>query len=300
MNEAQPEGGGDAGLEKSVSEQLEEAEADVKSLQEELARAREEAAEIHRVGAAVLDAMEVAMGPLMARLAVARTNCSHLDVDSIQAAALDHRGIAEPGQKESPLEAEAEIQHLEQDIDHYQVQVERLQVEETQRAHELRRLKAEIVEAQENLSYEQQRMRHFELVKQTGSHGVAGWAGMSPAGVGRRTMHVRAEKKLRECAEQRGSRLVRNVSELAGDTAAQQSAIAMLTKKLEAVRSQAQNRGRELAKATLHSEELRMRLNGKGGDAATARSGAGGNKGGKVMRKAQQTKSTGKLPQLSF
>mmetsp|Transcript_6162 Transcript_6162/g.10715 ORF Transcript_6162/g.10715 Transcript_6162/m.10715 type:complete len:296 (-) Transcript_6162:79-966(-) len=281
--------------EQSAGDALAQTEAELESLRHEVEKAREEAAETHRVGAAVLDAMEAAMGPLMARLAVARQNCADLDVDSIPAVGLDHRGMAEPGQKESPVEMEAEIQHLEQDIDHFQVQVERLHVEETQRTHEIRRLKTVIAEAQENLAYEQQRVRHFEVVQQTGAHGIAGWAGMGPAGVGRRTMQVRAEKKLRECAEQRGSRLVRNVSELAADTAAQQSAIALLTKKLNVARAQAQQRGSDLAKATLHSEELRLKLNGKASENSSSNSSG---KGGKPRK--TQTRSTGKLPQLSF
>merc|ERR1719409_2560127 len=147
-------------------------------------------------------------------------------------------------------DVEAEVEHLQLDIAHFQHKAERLQVEERQRSHEISRLCGELSEAYEHLAYEQQCVRHHEVCQQFGiDPSGGGWAGMGPCGIGRRTLEVRAEQKLREHAEQRGGRLARDVTKLASDTSQQQASIAQLGRRLKCVRKSLEDRDKRIANA---------------------------------------------------
>lgn len=187
--------------------------------------------------------------------------------------------------------------------------VERKQAKERQREDELQRLQTEVAEAQESLGYEQQRLRHFEVCQKIGPS-AGGWAGLGPNGIGRRTMEVRAEKRLRECAELRAGRLAGQVTRLAGDTSTQQSTIGQLSKRLQLVRSLTQNKEQQQADAALKNADLKLKLQkplGPGTDILGAMKeeaslqqavvdAQGQLSGGSRSRK--RISSTGKLPQL--
>jgi len=272
------------------------------------------------------------MAPTMAELAAARKIYGD-EEDLAGLGCLEDEGLS--GQ--SPCATlEAEVKHLELDIQHYQEQVEHLQIEERRRTHELGRLRSELSEVSERLAYEQQSVRHHQVCQQLGLE--TGGGGVGTAGIGRRTMEVRAEKKMREQSEQRTGRLARHVTRLAGDTAAQQSAIDQLSRRLQRVRGSLGDADRKLATASLASSDLQGRLLGEpaaaaadaaepadtscsqGAETADAKEGTGTGlsaneeasgdslrasrgKPGRSLERTKRpgkTKSTGKLPQLSF
>merc|ERR1712146_374448 len=134
-------------------------------------------------------------------------------------------------------ELEMQVKHLELDIGLFQERAERLQVEQRQRGHERERLQTELREVKDSLLYEQQRMRHHEVSKRDG-YVVRDdvWGGLGPSGIGRRTMEVNAEKKLRDTAEKRSLRLSKDVTKLASDAAQKQASVAQLSRKLSRLR----------------------------------------------------------------
>jgi len=185
-------------------------------------------------------------------------------------------------------------------------------VEERQRSHEISRLCGELSEAYEHLAYEQQCVRHHEVCRQFGIEASGGgWAGMGPCGIGRRTLEVRAEQKLRECAEQRGGRLSRDVTKLASDTSAQQASIAQLGARLMRAKKAHAQRDKLRANADKQTQMLHSKLKLTSGEDVASQEvdeyGApmGSSDGGTAVlsrsnKKKGASASTGKLPQLSF
>merc|ERR1712216_269464 len=171
--------------------------------------------------------------------------------------------------------------------------------------------------AHEHLAYEQHCVRHHEECQQYGvdPSGGAGWAGMGPCGIGRRTLEVRAEQKLRECAEQRGGRLGRDITKLASDTSLQQAAIAQLGARLMRARKAHTDRDRRLQHNQKATKLLHAKLKVTGGDGSPSKKPTSGvdaeddddddesSSAEKRMRRSSRkgaAASTGKLPQLSF
>lgn len=305
---------------------LTNAEMRAEGLQEQIMVAQREIAEVTSSGSAVLQALEAAMVPLMAELALTRQACKEYCAEQGEAF------ITGPTESASPLPAEkkqsaaqiiadseAEITHLQLDIAHFQHQSERLQIEERQRQHEISRLCGELSEAYEHLTYEQHCVRHHELCRQVGiDNSGGGWPGMGPCGVGRRTMEVRAEQRLRECAEQRGGRLARDVTKLSSDTSQQQASIAQLGARLMRAKKAHAERDRRL----LHNHKLAKVLQAKlkvasgngqpsqgqrqnelvdaRADDLGATSDSDGTGRSLRSRKKGIAASTGKLPSLSF
>lgn len=264
-------------------------EATYEKLRAEYSRAQREVEDARRAGAAVLSAVEGAMAPLMAELASARLASG----EKLSQSPRNGEAGSKPGG--ALQQVEAEIRHLKLDIEHYRGRTERLQVEERKRFHMLSQLRSDLQEASEDLAYEKQRVRHHEVCRQLGLKD-GGWVGLGPLGVGKRTLEARAEKKLRESAEERAARLTRDVSRLAGDTAEQQTTIEQLSRRLDKCRAVAREREHRLGKAAKQTEELHARLRGSpsailGKVPSFSQSAS--------MRKASSA-STGKLPQLSF
>lgn len=246
----------------AVRSELADVQAQVQELEAQLAQAKQEAAEAHRAGTAVLSALEAAMAPVMAELSAAWMECTRLGIDPVEAQRSEEgpERFADP--MDSVEELEMQVRHLEEDISHFQEKAERMQVEERQRGHETKRLQAELQEVQDSLAYEQQRMRHHDVSKKQGfvvRDDV--WGGLGPSGIGRRTLEVNAEKKLRENAEKRSSKLSRDVTKLAGDAAAKQAAVAQLSKKLNRLRRQNEERQKQIQGATSKATELHCKVN---------------------------------------
>jgi len=321
----------------AVRGELQDADDLFDSLQRELHRAQKEVTDARRAGAAVLSAVESAMAPMMAQLAAARQACPD------EEALADLHDLEDDGHHgKNPSELlEDEVRHLELDITHYQEQVDKLQIEERQRVHELSRLRSELSEVSEQLAYEQHSVRHYQVYQQLGLEpGRAGGVGSGTTGLGKRTLEVRAETKLREFAEQRTGRLLRHVTRLGGDTAAQQSTIDQLSRRLNRVRSTLQEKDRQISAASTAAVDLQARLAkipqleetgdpssdqgveeaGKAetissavsadaaekpsctdasGTVSSLQSAKAGRAGGK-SKQPRKTKSTGKLPHLSF
>lgn len=300
---------------------LADAETKAEALRAEVDKTQREVTQVTRAGGAVLAALEAAMVPLMAELALTRQACKEYCMDRDLPFIIPQQPaeVAKESTEGSRESMEAEVKHLLLDIDHFQHKAERLQIEERQRSHEISRLCGELSEAYEHLAYEQQCVKHHEVCRQFGIEVNSGWAGMGPCGIGRRTLEVRAEKKLRECAEQRGGRLARDVTKLASDTTQQQASIAQLGRRLQSVRKALSERDSRLRHNQKHTELLHAKLkvtsSDGSGQAATdgeqevdgpvASRSASGPEGGALSlqrsrKKGGSAASTGKLPQLSF
>jgi len=304
---------------------LVDAEMQVEALRAEVGQTQREVAEVTRAGGAVLAALEAAMIPLMAELALTRQACKEYCAEQGEAfilgpataAPAEAAGNASSSSAQAAAGVEAEIKHLQLDIAHYQHKAERLQVEERQRSHEISRLCGELSEAYEHLAYEQQCVRHHEVCQQFGiDPSGGGWAGMGPCGIGRRTLEVRAEQKLRECAEQRGGRLARDVTKLASDTSQQQACIAQLGARLMRVKKAHAERDRRLVHNHKQTKLLHAKLKVTSGDGQSAPETREGEQTGVEAgdlgfysdgaarlhrsKKKGVAASTGKLPQLSF
>jgi len=278
----------------ALRNELQKVEDDEMALRKELQKAQREVLEARQAGAALLTAVEAAMAPLMQELATARNACGTADLTT----ALDEEEDGGEKEKDATMNGlrsataaglEAEIRHMELDISHYQDQVEHHHAEERHHDHEMRKLTGEISEISESLSYEKQRVRHYEMKKQLGSGGE-GWAGLGPSGVGRRTMEVRSEQQLREAAENRTGRLTRDLTRLALDTATQQTTIEQLNKRLGDVRKVADQRDGHLRGALTTTSELHRRIRGEPPEISERG----------LKKKKKGTASTGKIPHLSF
>lgn len=264
---------------------MREIELESKKMQEELQRTQKQLEESRRAGSAVLGAVEGAMAPLMAELAMERQRVDHILPSTPRA-----DGAAT---KDSADTLEVEIQHFKLDIEHYQGRTEELQIEERKRLHVLEGLRSSLEEASEDLAYEKQRVRHHEVCRQLGLPD-GGWVGLGPLGVGKRTLEARAEKKLRESAEERSARLAREVTRLAGDSTEAQITIEQLSRRLDKIRVIARTKDRRLQSAAAQTSELHARLRGSPSD------GAKDTFSPKTASRKMNSASTGKLPQLSF
>jgi len=251
-----------------VRGELADAEDLIDTRQRELQRAQREVVEARRAGTAVLSAVEAAMAPMMAELAAARAAFGD-DEHLLGLGCLED----ESHSGQNPCASlEAEVKHLELDITHYQEQVEHLQIEERKRAHELGLLRSELSDISEQLAYEQQSVRHHQVTQQLGLE-TGRSNSVGTVGIGRRTMEVKAEKQLREAAEQRTGRLSRHVTRLAGDTAHQQAAIDNLSRKLGRVRHAMDLRDHQLSSAALETSGLQAKLMGAPRDPTASASG---------------------------
>eukprot|EP00930_Biecheleria_cincta_P068825 TRINITY_DN56651_c0_g1_i1.p1 TRINITY_DN56651_c0_g1~~TRINITY_DN56651_c0_g1_i1.p1 ORF type:complete len:278 (-),score=65.13 TRINITY_DN56651_c0_g1_i1:97-930(-) len=269
--------------ERAMRAELREIEIESKRMQDELQRTQKQLDDSRRAGSAVLAAVEGAMAPLMAELAMERQRVDHIVPSSPRSDGTAAKGDA----------LEVEIQHLKLDIEHYQGLTEQLQIEERKRLHMLEGLRSSLEEASEDLAYEKQRVRHHEVCRQLGLPD-GGWVGLGPLGVGKRTLEARAEKKLRESAEERSARLAREVTRLAGDSTEAQITIEQLSRRLDKIRAMARTKDRRLASAAAQTSELHARLRGSPSEGAKDTSTS------KVRSRKMDSASTGKLPQLSF
>jgi len=272
----------------ALREALAAAEAEYAEIQAELSASQEELQEARRSGSVLLTAAEAALAPLFAQLAAARE-----ETDQILSPVLGKDEEASgTGGLSSKEAVEAEIEHLQTDIDHFKAATYRLQAEDRQRFHHLEKLRNELREASEELTYERQRAQHHEICRQLGLPGTA-WVGLGPPGIGKRTLQVRAEKRLRESAEERSARLTREVARLAGDTAEHQTAIESLSRRLDKIRGMAKAKDQNLRTFEAQTAELHARLRYSGEDIKDAHPLRG-------MKKSRPNLSTGKLPSLSF
>lgn len=271
---------------EALRQQLAEAEDEYQEIHQKLAQSQVELQEARRCGGQLLSAAEAALAPLMLELARAREATDLLLPPVLAQDEVKETSTTAPSL--SSREAiEAEIKHLKLDIDHFKNVAARLQTEDTQRYYVLNSLRNELTEATEELGYQRDRARHHEVCRQLGLPGSA-WVGLGPAGMGKRTLQVRAEKRLRESAEERSARLLREVSGLAGDTAEHQATIESLSRRLDKVRSLIRDKESRLSSAAQQTTQLQARLKGIGCSQD------------KMFKSRKHVASTGKLPQLSF
>mmetsp|Transcript_26648 Transcript_26648/g.50070 ORF Transcript_26648/g.50070 Transcript_26648/m.50070 type:complete len:278 (-) Transcript_26648:111-944(-) len=270
--------------EAELQEALAAAEAEYAEIQEQLNASQQELQEARRAGSALLAATEAALAPLFAELAAAREKSEQLLPPVL--------GKDEESESPSTRDAiQAEVRHLQIEIDSSKEEAYRLQAEDRQRFHHLEKLRNELQEASEELVYERQRAQHHEICRQLGLPGTA-WVGLGPAGIGKRTLQVRAEKRLRESAEERSARLTREVARLAGQTSEHQTTIDGLSRRLDRTRGLAKSKDHRLKTFAAQTSELHARLRFSSEDFKDAHP--------MRMQKTKPNLSTGKLPSLSF
>lgn len=258
---------------ESLRAELSKSESEESHLRGELEAARLRTNNVHRAGVQILGAMEAAMAPLMAELAEAhravrsRGLTLEFPPQSRELPGSQGEGGATASDAASDLpgtrtnrEIEAEIKHLQVDIAHFQHKTERLHVERRQRQHEIGRLDTELQEVREQLAYDQQRARHFEVCQSLGAEVADGWAGVGPCGVGQRTLELRAEVKLREKAEQRRNKLTREVGRLQTLVISQRQTIETYTKRLQRAHSSYVMKDKHLAAAVHQASHAQKRL----------------------------------------
>lgn len=284
--------------------ELAELEAQIRCLREELAAAQRKTRDAQHAGNRILGALESAMAPLMEELSAAKRASGDV---------VPTNGTL--------AESESEVDHLKLDIDHYREQVYQLQVQERQRNHELKRLRSEVAEASDLLAYEQRRLHHLELCRKLNGNGLqddSAWGGLGPMCIGKRTIEVRSEQRLRESAEQRGGKLSRDVTKLTADAARYQATIMRLSQRLSRVRTSFSEKDGQLTVAAKQTADLQSRIT-KVVQAADpelamaldladldnlakelARTSVDIDTDYTRKEKKQTTRSTGKLPALSF
>jgi len=278
----------DSEARQKLVDALKEAEEEYRQINQELAFEQQDLQEARRSGVLLLSAAEAALAPLMVELARERESTDYLLPPVLSK---EDDEAKEADAKLSSREAmEAEIKHLQLDIEHFKNSAVRLQAEDRQRFHVLSSLRDDLQEASEELGYQRERARHHEVCRQLGLPGTA-WVGLGPAGIGKRTLQVRAEKRLRESAEERSARLTRDVARLAGDTAELQASIESLSRRLDKVRGLIRDKEHRLGTAASQTTQLHARL--KGGTCSQ-------DKMFKGRSGRSHVASTGKLPQLSF
>lgn len=274
----------------SVRSELAEAENEEQALKEELQKAHLETAQAQSAGSALLSAVEAAMAPVMRELAAKRRELGSVDI----AMAFSEDAAGDDGNPaaatlstllgSSAANLEVEIKHLQLDISHFQEHAERLQAEERQRSHKLKRLREELRDAADDFSYERQRASRY--------------AGRDhPAFEERhgRRLEIHAETSLRESAEQRSSKLARDITKLSMDTCAQQTTIEQLGRRLEHVRKTVGDKDSRLAEAARATSLLHKKIRGE-----SLSEDVPAEDSKLSQHKKKGSASTGKLPHLSF
>merc|ERR1711879_740225 len=150
---------------------------------------------------------------------------------------------------------------LRKNINDCQAKVEQLETASRKRATEKQKTRAELASAKARLEYETQRAKHQDVHRQLGfdKHGES-WAGLGPTGIGKRTLEVRAEGRLREVAEARAARLQREVMKLTNDHADHQANISKLGKRLGRVRGLVLLREQQLQELSQSTANLQSQL----------------------------------------
>lgn len=301
----------------SLRGDLAEAEERERALRQELENLQLENVEVQKAGSAILQALEASIGPLMEELVGARSLCGGGGVSSTAAALLaansDDPRLREALDSPPASDLEADILRLQRDLHSRQSQVERLEVELTARRQEVQQLGRELREADASIAYEQRRASHFHTKKR-----LSNPKPRKALGVGKRTIEMQAEERLREAAEVRANHMAQDLHKLTNDTLLQDKAIQRLDRKLLHMHRQASSSDLKLAEVEKITSRLHLRLCG-GNDGQQDLSeqellprntlssqrlgggrGAGGARGGPSPTRKNRMASTGRLPHLSF
>lgn len=257
-----------------LAEKLEKKTAECEEMKEQLEAARSEASHAHRAGVAALNAAQVQMQRLQSDLARAQgregvdggppmntgfssdgptgqptTSGFWSTVSSLGAA----KGFEQEAQQRS---LQQEARHLRLDLSHYQQKVEAMQVQQQHSEQENTRMKTVMSDLKDQLDYTRQLVKHHEVEQQLQHELNDTWGGDNPCGIGKRTLELRAEQKLREHMEKRNNKLTDQIGKLTSCIANQQLAIQRLEKKVMNGQKKLLQKDQQLAHVTERATQL--------------------------------------------
>lgn len=284
---------------RALAQQLEEANAEVEALTEQLANTQALTQQVQRAGEAAVIAGERALTQLMTELTERRSSGSVAAASEVSATERQR--------------ASAEIGHLRIDVAHYTRRCEELKAEAEQRAAAREEVETELTAAEARLAQERKQIRHYEACQRLGADIECGWAGIGPLGVGPSTLELRKEQQMKEQAAINGTRLAAEVTRLVGGASAQRETIDELGRQLRATQIALKAKDRQIESAQLQASYLESRLRARmaglpaeGSSLAALEDSEGGGKprGKKpptsLKSHALTNSSTGRLPRLSL
>lgn len=261
----------------SLTEKLERKTAEAEDLKEQLEAAKTEASHAHRAGVAALNAAQVQMQRLQADLASAQGREGVDGMPPTITTGFSNDGGLQAGQPSmsgfwstvssfAPVKTFAddaqqrglqqEARHLRLDLSHYQQKVEVMQIQQLHSEQEATRLKSTMSDLKDQLDYTRQLVKHHEVEQQLQNELNDTWGGENPCGIGKRTLELRAEQKLREHMEKRNHKLTDQIQKLTACIASQQLAIQRLEKKVMAGQKKLLQKDQQLAHVTERASQL--------------------------------------------
>lgn len=237
----------------SLTEKLDRKTAEAEELKEQLEAAKAEAFHAHRAGVAALNAAQVQMQRLQGDLARAQ---GQVGADGTQMH-LSTGGFSSDGQGGQPSMSgfwstmsssfgpqksfaddaqqrglQQEARHLRLDLSHHQHKVKQMQIQQQHSEQEATRMKSVMSDLKDQLDYTRQLVKHHEVEQQLHTELTDTWGGENPCGIGKRTLELRAEQKLRTHVEKRNNKLTDQIQKLTAVIASQHLAIQRFEKKL--------------------------------------------------------------------
>jgi chromosome segregation ATPase len=258
----------------ALTEKLEKKTGECDELKEQLEAAKGEASHAHRAGVAALSAAQVQMQRLQADLAKAQGR------DGVDGPPTLSTGFSSDGQPGQPTASgfwstvssfgaaksfadeaqqrclQQEARHLRLDLRHYQQKVEAMQVQQQHSEQENTRMRSTIGDLKDSLDYTRQLVKHHEVEQQLQQELNDTWGGENPCGIGKKTLELRAEQKLREHMEKRNNKLTDQIQKLTSCIANQQLAIQRLEKKVMQGQKKLLQKDQQLVHVTERAAQL--------------------------------------------
>merc|ERR1719160_1913649 len=163
------------------------------------------------------------------------------------------KGFEQEAQQRS---LQQEARHLRLDLSHYQQKVEAMQVQQQHSEQENTRMKTVMSDLKDQLDYTRQLVKHHEVEQQLQTELTDTWGGENPCGIGKRTLELRAEQKLRQQVEKRNNKLTDQIQKLTAVIASQQLAIQRLEKKLMSGQKKILHKDQQLLHVTERAAQL--------------------------------------------
>merc|ERR1719230_505356 len=121
-------------------------------------------------------------------------------------------------------------------------------------------MKSVISDLKDQLDYTRQLVKHHEVEQQLQNELNDTWGGENPCGIGKKTLELRAEQKLREHMEKRNNKLTDQIQKLTNCIANQQLAIQRLEKKVMNGQKKLLQKDQQLAHVTERATQLQSYL----------------------------------------
>jgi len=259
----------------ALTEKLDRKTTEAEELKEQLEAAKSDAFHAHRAGVAALNAAQVQMQRLQADLARAQGREDGMPTTLSTGFSDGPHQIGQPSMSGfwstvsssfGPVKTFAddaqqrglqqEARHLRLDLSHYQHKVETMQAQQQHSEQESTRMKSVMSDLKDQLDYTRQLVKHHEVEQQLQHELTDTWGGENPCGIGKRTLELRAEQKLREHVEKRNNKLTDQIQKLTGCIANQQLAIQRLEKKVMNGQKKLLQKDQQLAHVTERASQL--------------------------------------------